>query len=201
LKEKLMKSTLRGLVLLAALSGSIGVAHAGRYADTIALFKNAGSSAAYFQSSYGYAVFPNIGKAGFVVGGEYGKGHVYSHGRWIGNTSVTQVSVGFQAGGQDFSQIIFFQDRRALDAFTSGNFEFGADASAVAITAAASAGASTSGGPQASVSGGMKDAATTGEYRNGVAVFTIAKGGLMYEAAIAGEKFSYKPRETAAAGQ
>jgi hypothetical protein len=165
-----MKSILRGLMLLAALSGSIGVAHAGRYADTISLFRNAGKSAEYFQTSYGYAVFPDIGKGGFRVG--------------------------FQAGGQDFSQIIVFKDRRALDEFTSGNFEFGADASAVAITAAASAGASTAGGPQASVSGGMKDATTTGEYRNGVAVFTIAKGGLMYEAAVAGEKFSYTPRQT-----
>ncbi len=191
-----MRSMVRALVVFAAFSGVVGIATAGRYLDTIAMFKNAGKSAEFFRTSYGYAVFPNIGKAGFVVGGEYGRGNVYAHGHWIGRTSVTQLSVGFQAGGQDFAQIIFFKDRAALDNFTSGNFEFGADASAVAITAGASAGAMTSGGPQASASAGPHDAATTGEYRNGVAVFTIAKGGLMYEAAIAGEKFSYRPFQT-----
>jgi lipid-binding SYLF domain-containing protein len=106
---------------------------------------------------------------------------------------MTQLSVGFQAGGQAYSEIIFFQDQRAFDEFTSGNFSFSGDVSAVAITAGASASAGT-GGSTAGVSGGKKDATTAGGYQKGVAVFTIAKGGLMYQAAVAGQKFSYKPK-------
>jgi lipid-binding SYLF domain-containing protein len=103
-----------------------------------------------------------------------------------------QLSFGLQMGGQAYSQIIFFEDQRALDEFTSGNFEFGAGASAVALTAAASASAGTGGGG-VSASGGKKDATTGGGYYKGMAVFTIAKGGLMYEAAVAGQKFKYEP--------
>jgi lipid-binding SYLF domain-containing protein len=163
------------------------------YADTIGLFKNAGESASFFDNSYGYAVFPTIGKGGLVVGAAHGKGHVYKQGAYVGDASMTQVSVGFQAGGQAYSQIIFFQDQRAFDEFTSGHFEFSADASAVAITAAVSAGTGTT-GRSSSASGGKKDAATAGEYHKGIAVFTIVKGGAMYEASLGGQKFSYKPR-------
>jgi lipid-binding SYLF domain-containing protein len=106
-----------------------------------------------------------------------------------------QVSVGFQAGGKAYSQMIFFQDKDALEKFQSGSFEFTAGASAVAITAAASASAGTS-GASAGASAGKKDARNDGVYTNGMAVFTIAKGGLMYAATIAGQKFSYKPRGT-----
>ena len=105
---------------------------------------------------------------------------------------MTQLSVGFQAGGQGYSLIIFFEDKRAFDEFTSGSFEFGAQASAVAITAAASAGAGTT-GTAAGASGGKRDATTVGDYYKGMAQFVIVKGGAMYEAAIAGAKFSYKP--------
>ena len=82
------------------------------YSDTTALFKNAGASAAYFKSSYGYAVFPTIGKGGFVVGGAHGKGRVYQKGKYIGDTSMTQLSVGLQLGGQAYSEMIFFEDQR-----------------------------------------------------------------------------------------
>jgi lipid-binding SYLF domain-containing protein len=163
------------------------------YSDTTALFKNAGASAAFFKSSYGYAVFPTIGKGGLLVGGAHGKGRVYQKGKYIGDTSMTQVSVGFQAGGQAFSEMIFFEDQRALDEFTSGNFAFSGNVSAVAITAGASASAGT-GGTGAGASGGKKDATTAGDYQKGVAVFTIAKGGLMYEASVSGQKFSYKAK-------
>lgn len=167
-------------------------ARADEYTDTIELFRNAGQSAAYFDSAYGYAVFPTIGKGGLGVGGAYGKGRVYEQGMHVGNTSMTQLSIGFQAGGQAYSQIVFFEDARALKEFTSGSYEFGADVGAVAITAAASAHAGST-GAGAGASGGKKDAATTGKYHKGMAVFTIAKGGAMYEASIAGQKFSYKP--------
>jgi lipid-binding SYLF domain-containing protein len=169
-----------------------GAAWADDYSDTIELFKNAGDSAGFFKDSYGFAVFPTIAKGALGVGAAHGSGRVYRHGTHVGDTSMTQVSVGFQAGGQAYSQIIFFQDQRAFDEFTSGNFGFDATVSAVAITAAAGASAGTQ-GATAGASGGRKDAATTGAYHKGMAVFTIVKGGAMYEASVAGQKFSYKP--------
>lgn len=179
---------------LAAL-GSLGfskTASADSYADTIKLFQNAGESAAFFEKSYGYAVFPTVGKGGLGIGGARGDGRVYERGRYVGTIRLTQLSVGFQAGGQAFSQIIFLQDKRAFDELTSGEFAFGAGVGAVAITASANATAGTT-GASAGISGGKNDASTRGEYYKGMAVFTIAKGGLMYEATVAGQKFSYKP--------
>jgi lipid-binding SYLF domain-containing protein len=163
------------------------------YADTIKLFKNAGESAEFFKNSYGYAVFPTIGKGGFVVGGAHGKGQVYERGKYVGDTALTNISVGMQAGGQAYSQIVFFQDRRAFNEFTSGNFEFGAGVEAVAITAAVGAEAGTT-GANANASGGKKDAATAGQYHKGMAVFTIVKGGAMAGASVSGQKFSYTQR-------
>src|SRR5580692_9620011 len=187
-----MKAPRVFLLLVAALLPA-GAAMAGRYGDTVNLFKNAGQSAAYFNDSYGYAVFPTIGKGGLVVGGAHGSGHVYEQGRYIGNTSMTQVSVGFQAGGQAYSQIVFFEDKRALDEFTNGQFEFDAGMGAVAITAAAGGSVGTN-GATGGASGGKKDALTAGRYYKGMAVFTIVKGGAMYNATVAGQKFSFKPR-------
>jgi lipid-binding SYLF domain-containing protein len=187
-----MRRSLSFLLAAIVLSWA-AVGNADEYTDTIGLFKNAGKSSAYFQHSYGYAVFPTIGKGGFVVGGAHGNGHVYKHGAYVGDTSVTQLSVGLQAGGQAYSQIVFFEDQRAFDEFTKGNFEFGADVNAVAITAAAGASAGTS-GASAGASGGMKDAKTAGEYYKGIAVFTIVKGGAMYQATVAGQKFSFTPK-------
>jgi lipid-binding SYLF domain-containing protein len=188
-----MKAFPRALGVASTLLLIAGMAHASNYSDTINLFRNAGESASFFHKSYGYAVFPTVGEGGFVVGGALGKGRVYAHGRYVGDTTMGQVSVGFQAGGKAYSQIIFFEDKRALDEFESGSFEFAAGASAVAITAAASASAGTD-GTAAEASGGSKNARATGTYERGMAVFTIAKGGLMYAATIAGQKFSYTPR-------
>jgi len=187
-----MRNTImRSLLVIPLLAASL--AWADDYDDTIKVFKDAGESGAFFQKAYGYAVFPTIGKGGVGIGGAYGKGQVYAGGNHVGDTSMTQVTIGVQLGGQAYSQIIFFEDKRAFDEFTSGNFEFGAEASAVAITAGASATAST-GGTSAGASAGRKDAKTVGAYTKGMAVFTVAKGGLMYEASIGGQKFSYKPR-------
>lgn len=179
-----------GFVLL--LLGS-AVCAADDYSDTISLFKNAGDSADFFRSCYGYAVFPTIGKGGLVVGAAHGKGRVYEHRTYVGDVSMTQLSVGLQAGGQAYSQIVFFEDERAFKEFTAGNFEFGADVAAVAITAAASASAGTA-GASAGASGGEKDATTAGHYYKGLAVFTIVKGGAMYQATVAGQKFKYEAR-------
>src|SRR6202041_3717611 len=107
-----------------AMFAAAGMANAGTYSDTISLFKNAGESAAFFKNSYAYAVFPNIGEGGFIVGGAYGQGHVYVHGKLVGDATMKKLSVGFQAGGKDFTQIIFFKDKGPLDQFEPGNFDF-----------------------------------------------------------------------------
>ena len=167
-------------------------AWADAYTETIEVFKKAGASGEFFGKAHGYAVFPNIGKAGIGIGGARGKGKVFVNGVSIGETTMTQLSVGLQFGGQAFSQIIFFEDERALNEFISGNFAFGANASAVAITAGVSASANTTGGAGTAASGGKNDATTTGEYYRGMAIFTVAKGGLMYEATVGGQKFSFK---------
>jgi lipid-binding SYLF domain-containing protein len=177
---------------LAALLAALP-ARADEYAETIGVFRNAGESGAFFGNAYGYAVYPTIAKGGIGLGAAYGTGRVYEKGRPIGETSVTQLSLGAQLGGQAYSQIIFFEDARALKEFTSGQFEFAAEASAVALTAAAGAQAGTS-GASAGASGGRHDAKTVGRYYKGMATFTVARGGLMYQAAIGGQKFSYKPR-------
>jgi len=125
----------------------------------------------FFQNSAGYAVIPKVGKAGMGVGGAYGKGLVIVNEKAVGRTSLSQVTVGFQLGGQVYSQFIFFKDEAALQTFQRGNFEMGAQASAVAVTLGASADA---------------------DYDKGVAVFTHVSGGLMYEATISGQKFKYE---------
>ena len=168
-------------------------AHADHYTETSALFEQADQSASFFRNAHGYAIFPSIGKAGLIIGGAMGKGRVYAHGHHIGDVTMRQVSVGFQAGGQSYSQMIFFENQAALDRFTSGNFEFGANVGAIAITASASGTAGTA-GASAAASGTKNDAATAGEYHDGMVVFTIAKGGLMYEASVSGQKFNYKPK-------
>jgi len=190
-----MKQLLRIFALVPLLVGSVGIARAGSYQDTIAVFKNSGASGTFFSRSYAYAVFPTVGSGALGVGGAYGKGRVYVHGVYSGNATMGQVSLGFQAGGKAYSQIIFFEDKRALDEFESGNFEFGADASAIAVTASANAGAATN-GASSGVSVGQNDATTRGIYQKGMAVFTVAKGGLMFSTSIAGQKFSYSPHDS-----
>ena len=134
-------------------------------------FKKISALKPYFKKARGYAVFPNIGKAGIGIGGARGKGEVFQKDEVIGSTTVTQLSIGLQLGGQAFSQIIFFKDKKDLERFTQGNFEFGASASAALITEGANASA---------------------DYSDGVAVLTFSKGGLMYEASIGGQKFSFQ---------
>jgi lipid-binding SYLF domain-containing protein len=190
-----MKANISILMLIATLSLVAVTASADEYDDTIAIFRNAGESGAFFDKSHGYAVFPTVGKGGLGVGAAHGKGRVFEQGKYVGDVTVNQVSVGLQAGGQAFSQIIFLEDKRAFDEFTSGNFEFDATVQAVAITASATASAGST-GTAAGASAGKKDAATVGKYHKGMAVFTVAKGGLMYQAAVGGQKFKYKPVKT-----
>ena len=181
------------LILAATLLAS-AAARADDFSDATASFKNSNNSARYFKNSYGYAIFPTIGEGGFIVAGGHGTGRVYVHGRYVGDTTMTQVSIGAQAGGQAYSQIVFFQNKRAFDAFTSGNFEFAADATVVAATAAAQASAGTE-GANAGLGTSDRNVGTTNPgYFRGMTVFTITKGGAMLQAAVGGEKFSYTPK-------
>jgi len=125
----------------------------------------------FFNGAAGYAVFPKVGKGGIGIGGAHGKGLLIVNDQAVGNTSLSQVTLGFQLGGQVYSQFVFFKDETALGHFQRGNFEMGAQASAVAVTLGASADA---------------------DYDGGVAVFTHVSGGLMYEATISGQKFKYE---------
>jgi len=156
--------------------------------EAMAKFKNLGNVAEMLAESYGYAVLPTIGKGGVGVGGAGGTGCVFAGGNHTGNVSMGQVTVGFQLGGQSYSQLILFKNSDVYKDFTKGQFEFGADATAVALTYGAQAGASTK-GPSASA-GDTKGIAA---WKRGMAVFTLAKGGLMYEASIGGQKFKFKP--------
>lgn len=126
----------------------------------------------WVNHAHGYAVFPSVGKGGFGVGGSYGRGVVFERGEPVGTTSILQGTVGLQIGAQNFSQVIFFQDEAALRTFQRGNFEFSAQATAVAVTAGA---------------------AKTTSYEKGVAAFIMTKGGLMAEASVGGQKFAYQP--------
>jgi len=140
----------------------------------IAEFKRADPDMdAFFKNAYGYAVFPEITKGGFVVGGAGGDGTVFEQGVGVGSSEMSQVTIGLQAGGQTYREAIFFKDKSALDNFKKGNFEFAAEASAVAVKTGAS---------------------KTADYSNGVAIFTMAKGGLMFEASVGGQKFTYEPK-------
>lgn len=180
------------LVLILGL-GLPAASAADEYQTTIERFKASNVVKPYFANAYGFAVFPVVGKGGFVIGAAHGDGKVYRSGKVTGTASLTQVSVGFQVGGQAFSEIVFFKDKRAYEDFTSGSFEFDASASAVAITAGAQAQASTAGSSAgASVSPGTGKQLGA-SYNNGMAVFVHIKGGLMYEAAVGGQKFSFKP--------
>ena len=125
-----------------------------------------------FNDSYGYVIFPNIGKGAIGVGGAAGNGILFQNGKAIGSAKMKQVTVGFQFGGQAYREVIFFENQAALDRFKQNNFEFSAQASAVAVTAGASVNV---------------------KYREGVMVFTQKKGGLMYEASVGGQKFNFTP--------
>jgi lipid-binding SYLF domain-containing protein len=129
--------------------------------------------ASWFESAAGYAVFPSVKKGGIGWGGARGKGLLIQGDNTLGEVTLTQVTVGLQLGGQVYAEFIFFKDQTALDEFTRGNFEMGAQMSAVALSAGASLDAN---------------------YSGGVAVFTIAGGGLMYEASVGGQNFDYEAR-------
>ncbi len=126
--------------------------------------------------SAGYAIFPSVGKGGFIAGGAYGRGHVFQDDQWVGYSDLTQGSIGAQAGGQPYHEVIVFQDKAALEKFKTGQYALAANASAVIIKA---------------------NAASAANFSDGVLVFVKPEGGLMFEAAIGGQKFSYVPTSAA----
>lgn len=138
----------------------------------LALQEDPGLSA-FFAGAVGYAVFPTVGRGAVGVGGAYGKGELYERGQLAGYCTLSQATIGLALGGQRYTQFIFFETEAALDQFKSGNFAFAAQVSAVALRSGASANA---------------------RYTDGVAVFTMSEAGLMYEASIGGQKFSYEPK-------
>ena len=189
----------RSLVLLVALTccltGAVWAADEVEDAPkAVQVFKSIEGVAPYFDTAYGYAVFPHIGKGGLGVGAARGKGQVYVGDKITGVATVSEISWGLQAGGQAYRQIIFFEDASAYKNFISGNFEFDAGAGAIAVTASGEAKAGTTGSQASGSAGGESGAAASGrEYRKGMQVFTVGLGGLMYEASIAGQKYKFKP--------
>jgi lipid-binding SYLF domain-containing protein len=131
----------------------------------------------FIDKAYGYALFPSVGKGAVGIGGAYGRGELYEKGvlgfKMTGFAVLEQATIGFQLGGQTYSELIAFESKSALERFQSGNFAFSANASAIALKAGASA---------------------TAKYENGVAVFTMPNGGLMFEASVGGQKFKYQAK-------
>src|SRR5262245_7278005 len=175
MKHRFM-SALVAIALVAGAGAAIAYDAAGEKnaLAAIAEFKNADPSIeTFFNNSYGYAIFPEIAKGALGIGGASGDGTVFQGGQAIGSSSMSQVTIGLALGGQPERRAIFFKDQAALDNFKQGNYEFAAEASAVAV---------------------KTGAAKTANYDHGVAIFTMAKGGLMFEASVGGQKFSYDPK-------
>jgi lipid-binding SYLF domain-containing protein len=189
--EAVMKSTMKTFLFATALVLMAGAAYADKYDDAIAVFKQSPKSSKFFAKSYGYAIFPDVGKAGFIVGGEHGDGKVFEKGKWIGTASLTQVSVGAQAGAKEYAEIIFFHKPEDLAKFKGGDFEIAGNMEATAITLNASASAGTS-SSSAEASTSKENAATGGGYNNGVAVFTVVKGGLLAGLSVGGQKLKFE---------
>lgn len=145
-----------------------------RATDALAEFKRVDPSLQrMLDKAYGYAIFPSVGKGAVGVGGAYGRGEVYEGNTMVGYCDLSQGTIGFQLGGQEYMELIVFETKAALDSFKSNTFEFSGQASAVAV---------------------RSGAAATAPYENGVAVFTMTKAGLMFEASIGGQRFTFQPK-------
>lgn len=141
--------------------------------EAIAIFKKKDPGIkTFFKDSYGYAVLPRVFKGAFWVGGARGKGEVYEKGKFVGYCSMSQATLGFSFGGEYFREIIFFRDKKDLDEFRTEEYTFSAQVSGVVVTAGAAAKA---------------------DYKDGMAVFIMAKSGLMVDASLGGQKFEYVP--------
>ena len=168
------------------------------FSKTIEIFKKSPQVQKYFDRAYGYALFPMGGKGAWIVGYARGKGQVYRGGVVTGKSTLNHFSIGFQGGGQVFSQVIFFQDQRAYDEFTQGSFEVDARAVAVAVTAGAQAQIGSAGVSSAASAGPSSSAQVGNHYSKGMAIFVQSKGGLMLDLSAGLQKFSFRPIANAA---
>ncbi len=125
----------------------------------------------FFEDSAGYAIFPNVGKGGFIIGGASGNGVVYENGEAVGMADLKKLNIGLQAGGQAIIEVIFFETDVDLQRFKTEKFQFAAETSAVAL---------------------KSGIAFNAKYKDGVAVFALPKAGLMADASVGGQKFGYK---------
>jgi lipid-binding SYLF domain-containing protein len=165
------------------------------FSSTINEFRAISAVSPYFDTAYGYAVWDRIARGGLGVGAATGRGQVYRGGQVTGFSRLIDVTFGFQAGGQAYKQIIFFEDERAYNEFTSGNYQIDATASAVAVTASAQATAGTQSSQASAGTSGAEGTGTVAGYHRGLQVFTMAIGGLMYQATIGGQKYNFTPVE------
>jgi lipid-binding SYLF domain-containing protein len=182
-------------LLMWSISAGVLAQDADDFAKTIDEFRALPAVAPFFETAYGYAVWPRIIRGGLGIGGAGGRGQVYRGGQPTGTSRLIDVKIGLQAGGQAYKQIIFFEDQRAYDEFTSGKFQFDANASAVAVTAGAQANAGTAGTQASAGAGGASNVAAGAGYYRGLQVFTMTTGGLMYQATIGGQNYSFDPIE------
>ena len=182
------------LLVLVLIPLSVDTALCEDDAGALSVFQSSPEVQPFFKNCYAYAIFPTVGKAAVVVGGAYGEGKVYRQGKVTGTAKLMQASFGLQLGGKAFSEIVFLQDKRAYDTFTSGQFAFDAKMAATAITAGAEAKAGTSGKTAGATAGPKTGAQAKTEYSNGMAAFVHQKGGLMAELAIGGQKFSFEAK-------
>lgn len=193
-EAKMTKLQSRLLALVTFVLPGIGSAQEVEdFSETIEAFRGIEAVAPFFDSAYGYAVWDRIARGGLGVGAATGRGQVYVNGQITGFSRLIDVSIGLQAGGQAYRQIIFFEDRAAYDRFTARRYEFDAQASAVAVTASAQASSGTQGSQATAGAGPGSSTATSAGYQNGLRVFTMAVGGLMYQATIAGQRYNFRP--------
>ena len=189
---KLLRVLLVSVLVIAPIKASLA-AGVDDYSKTFAEFRSVALTQPYFDHAYGYAVFPVVGKGGMVLGAAFGKGQVYRNDKVTGHVSLVSLSVGLQMGGEAYSEVIFFEDKRAYDEFTRGSFEIDAKASAVAITAGVQAEAGTTGITAGASAGPKTQVQGVARYVKGLAVFAHIKGGMMFEAAVGGQKFTFQP--------
>ncbi len=175
MKRTIRNAALAVLFVMAAIPAQVARAQATKADadEAIANFKAKDPTLqTFFDNSVGYVIFPNVAKGGLIVGGAHGDGLVFENGKVIGRATLSQASIGAQAGGQTYSELIFFETPAALQEFKQSNLEMSAEVSAVAAS---------------------EGAAKSARYQNGVAVFTLPKKGLMAQASIGGQKFKFEP--------
>ena len=190
-----MKKIILGILLLSVLLVPMlpGTVAADEYAAAISVFQSSPEVQPFFKNCYAYAVYPTVGKAALIVGGAFGEGRVYHNGKVTGKSKLVHASFGLQLGGKAFSEIVFLQDKRAYNEFTSGDFEFDAKMAATAVTAGAEAQAGTTGKTAGVTAGPKTGAQAKTKYHKGMATFVHSKGGLMAEMALGGQKISFEP--------